>query len=249
MILYAVGAVLVGLALFLLSRAFWIRAGLTPARVAIALAIAAVTFGLIALVVSGKLSWLFAAGAALVAFGNRLLSLLSVVPVLNRLFPNWHHRVRRAFSQSATAAAGAANGEDYSTIDTPDLRMTLHHPTGHMDGEVLRGAERGRFLSELERATLISLLASFTDAESKRVLSAYLDRAHPGWSSSSGEAPGPSGMSRDQALAVLGLAAGATSDEVVRAHRRLIQKLHPDRGGSTYLASTLNEAKRVLLDE
>ena len=77
--LYVIGAVLVGTALFLLVRAFWIRAGLTLARVAIALAIAVVTFGVIALVVAGKLSWIFAAGAALVAFGNRLLGVLSVL--------------------------------------------------------------------------------------------------------------------------------------------------------------------------
>lgn len=247
MILYAVGAVLVGLALFLLLRSFWIRAGLTPARVAIALAIAVVTFGLIALVVSGKLSWLFAVGAAVVAFGNRLLGLLGIVPILNRLFPNWHHRFRRVFLRSASAA-GAANGGDYSSIDTPELRMTLHHSTGHMDGEVLRGAERGRFLSELDRATLTKLLGTFSDPESRRLLSAYLDRTHPGWNTAANDASPPSTMSRHEALAVLGLDAGATHDEIIQAHRRLIQKLHPDRGGSTYLATTLNEAKRVLLD-
>jgi hypothetical protein len=243
-ILYVIGAVLVGTVLFLLLRAFWIRAGLTLARVAIALAIAVVTFGLIALVVAGKLSWVFAAAAALVAFSNRLLGVLSVLPILNRLFPNWHKR----WTRTRTAQHGATNGSAYSTIDTPELRMTLHHATGHMDGEILVGPQRGRFLSELDRVTLVNVLALLGDAEAKRLLTAYLDRTHAGWNATGG-AVAASGMSRDEALAVLGLEAGATPDDIVQAHRRLIQKVHPDRGGSTYLATTLNEAKRVLLDE
>ena len=54
-------------------------------------------------------------------------------------------------------------------------------------------------------------------------------------------------MDKSQALAVLGLSDGATEDEVMAAHRRLMQKLHPDRGGTDYLAATLNRAKEVLL--
>ena len=54
-------------------------------------------------------------------------------------------------------------------------------------------------------------------------------------------------MSLDQAREILGLGKDATREEVISAHRRLMQKVHPDRGGSTYLAQQLNEAKRVLL--
>jgi len=54
-------------------------------------------------------------------------------------------------------------------------------------------------------------------------------------------------MSREEALKVLGLGAGASADDIREAHRRLILQNHPDRGGSDYLASKINEAKDVLL--
>lgn len=56
-------------------------------------------------------------------------------------------------------------------------------------------------------------------------------------------------MSRDEAFEVLGLAPDASQDDIRAAHRRLIQRMHPDRGGSAYLAARLNQARRVLLGE
>jgi hypothetical protein len=59
--------------------------------------------------------------------------------------------------------------------------------------------------------------------------------------------PGTGRMSREEAYEVLGLSAGATREEIIAAHRRLMQKMHPDRGGSDYLAGKINRARDVLL--
>lgn len=58
-----------------------------------------------------------------------------------------------------------------------------------------------------------------------------------------------SAMTRQQALDILGLEGNPTVEEIKSAHRQLIQKLHPDRGGSTLLAKQVNEAKQVLLKD
>lgn len=64
------------------------------------------------------------------------------------------------------------------------------------------------------------------------------------------QTPPPQGkqsMSREEAMEVLGLKAGYTEEDVVQAHRRMMQKVHPDRGGTDYLAAQINQAKETLL--
>lgn len=74
-------------------------------------------------------------------------------------------------------------------------------------------------------------------------------RATPGSASS---APPPAtaareGMSREEAYAVLGVEPGASKDVILEAYKRLMKKMHPDQGGSTYLAQRINLARDVLV--
>lgn len=203
---------------------------------------------LLILTATGRLHWLAAIAAGALPFLRMALGVLAG-PVLGnllqrRLFRRWNPGAGFAGAQDA----GAQGGRN-SSVDTAELRMTLDHETGDMDGEALAGAFAGRRLSSLDAQELKALYASLAEADSRQLLAAYLDQRMPGWAETA-ERPAAAdamAMNRTQALAVLGLEDGAEEADVVAAHRRLMQKLHPDRGGTDYLAATLNRAKETLL--
>jgi DnaJ-domain-containing protein 1 len=131
--------------------------------------------------------------------------------------------------------------------------MELDHDTGAMRGRVLAGRHHGAELANLDVGALTAMLSE-VDEESRQLLVAYLDRRDPGWSehtqadAAAGRRPSGSGkMSEQEAYQILGLEAGASANDISRAHRTLMKKLHPDQGGSTYLAARINEAKEILL--
>lgn len=180
-------------------------------------------------------------------FAALLLPLAMATPLLAR--------IRTVLDRHRPPSAGQT-----STVATAFLRMTLDHDTGRMEGTILRGRFAGMRLEELGPADLLVLLRECRaeDEEGARLLEAYLDRAHPEWRDElAGErAGGGSGggtrstsgdMSVDEAYAILGLAAGADAEAIKEAHRRLMVKLHPDHGGSDYLATKINRARDVLL--
>ena len=145
-----------------------------------------------------------------------------------------------------------------STVETDILRMHLDHDSGQLDGMILDGPDRGRYLSELNLDELKALLQEcrLRDEESATLLEAYLARHRGGaWqqeeraeTGSRGAASGRDGaMSRDEAFAILGLSPGAKPAEIRRAHHELMKKIHPDQGGSNYLATKINQAKETLL--
>jgi hypothetical protein len=145
-----------------------------------------------------------------------------------------------------------------SKVRSGAIQMELDHDTGVMDGDVLAGPFEGRRLSALADAELLELLRACrqSDPEGARLLEAYLDRRAPGWSAADkADADGgrygrgriSSAMTEEEAYEVLGLAKDATAEDISRAHRSLMKKLHPDQGGTTSLAARVNEAKDILM--
>lgn len=141
-----------------------------------------------------------------------------------------------------------------SQVRSANLEMTLDHESGAMSGRILTGPQAGRLLDEFDLPELAAMMSGF-DAESCALLESYLDRRFPAWrQNAEGRAAGGQGsqsfggkMTTEEAYQILGLKPGARSDEIGRAHRTLMKKLHPDQGGSTYLAARVNAAKDTLL--
>ena len=143
-----------------------------------------------------------------------------------------------------------------SRVRTAFLEMELDHDSGAMRGRVLAGRHQGSSLEAMDRATLLSLFGEVDD-DSRDLLAAYLDRRDPGWRQhAQGDAAAGSGrnsprsggkMTEEEAYQILGVQPGASTEDITRAHRSLMKKLHPDQGGTTYLAARVNEAKDVLL--
>lgn len=219
-----------------------------PRKTQLQVAAVAIGVALIALSATGRLNWVFALFGALLPFLRRLLSLVAYLPAFQRVYKKF---------KSTQNAAGQATGQQ-SKVETRFVRMTLDHDTGEMNGCVLVGRFAGNDLKELSLEQLLVLLAEFTreDEDSAALLRAYLDRAHgEEWREREQPQAGKSaagfstGMTRHEAYEILGLDEGATEEQIIEAHRRLLQKVHPDRGGSTFLASKINQAKGLLLDK
>jgi hypothetical protein len=155
----------------------------------------------------------------------------------------------RSPGSSPSSGAGSRIATDY-------LEMELDHDTGAMSGRIIKGMFAGRDIDSLRPAEVALLWhdCRYVDPQSAQVLEAYLDRVHPTWREdvARGERQmrdHDGRMQPAEAYQILGLKDGASADEIRRAHRDLMLKLHPDRGGSTYLAAQVNEAKDVLLGQ
>jgi DnaJ-domain-containing protein 1 len=141
-----------------------------------------------------------------------------------------------------------------SQVRSQFLDMRLDHDSGELDGQIVAGPNAGHALGEFDLLQLTAMIPGF-DAESVSLLESYLDRRFPAWRQhAQGNAAGGQGraaasgkMTNEEAYQILGLQPGAGRDEIGRAHRALMKKLHPDQGGSTYLAARVNEAKDTLL--
>ncbi|MFL1465045.1 molecular chaperone DnaJ [Marinobacter sp. HN1S83] len=197
----------------------------------------------VVLALTGRLHFLF----VLLAF---------LFPLLRRVLPSL------LMGRMAGAGRGDAKAKpgNQSHVSSDILDMSLDHDSGTMSGKILKGPMEGRELADLGESEFIELLRYCRehDEDSARLLETYLDRrfgdswraddeasAGGGESGDSGNAGGP--LTESEALGILGLEAGASREEIIQAHRRMMQKMHPDHGGSNYLAARINEAKECLL--
>lgn len=245
---YAISGVLL-LAAFMLGLRWFVNADpKVAARVLIWIGTVVFVSGVLFLLVTGRLALVFYLLPALLPW---LLRIRAVA------------RAAKNFSRMNQSRRGEATGGT-SDIETKYLRMRLDHDTGTLWGEVVAGHHNGKTLATMGPAELLDLLVECRagDPPSAQVLESYLDRHHEGWrvddpagTGAAGEgqegagaaAPPGAAMSREEALKVLGLDDGASPDDIRAAHRRLMAALHPDRGGSDYLAAKINQARDVLL--
>lgn len=212
----------------------------------------------------GRFIGWFATGIGVAGAGAILLVLIAsdrlgpALAVAGGLAPLvWRGRTLwRRYHGGASAAGGKV-----SEVETELLRMKLDHDTGAMSGQVRRGPYAGRRLEDLDHAELIALWRQCVaeDEQGARLLETYLDRLRPDWRQARASGSGTAGasgsaapgdvMTREQAYAILDIRPSASAEEVKEAHRRLMMKLHPDHGGSTFLAAQINRAKELLLGE
>jgi len=199
-----------------------------------------------------------AVGLWLLFTGRAMQAVLPVV-LLAPLIQRWwnQYKARQTFGRPAGAGTGQA-----STVETAWLRMRLDHDSGQMSGTVLKGRFKGRELHAMTLSDILDLRQDLRadDPQSVALIEAFLDRAFGAdWREAEGPGEGyASGEGRDtssarmtpaEALAVLGLQEGASETQIRDAHRRLMMHAHPDRGGSTYLAAKINQARDVLLGD
>ena len=157
------------------------------------------------------------------------------------------------FGPAGFTARTQKSGGQTSRVRSAYFEIELDHDTGTMRGRILAGRHQGAELERLDVKTLADMLGEI-DEESRALLVAYLDRRDPSWSEhaqadaqTARRAASTGKMSEQEAYQILGLQPGASTEDISRAHRTLMKKLHPDQGGSTYLAARINEAKEILL--
>ena len=194
--------------------------------------------GVVILTLMGKMHWV---GAALTGL---LVAARQMLPVLVLLLP----------ALGSLRTPGARSSSKQSEVTSRIIKMTLDHDSGDLSGVVFESTFKGWLLSELNRQQLDELLSycQHEDTDSAQLLASYLEQRFPEDAQDREETDrvgenGPVPSSRAEALAVLGLQDDATEEDIIAAHRALIQKCHPDRGGNDYLAAKINQAKDQLL--
>ncbi|WP_029004584.1 DnaJ domain-containing protein [Azorhizobium doebereinerae] len=205
-------------------------------------------------------AWLALTGAVGALVTGRIGAAIPLAVVglalLGRVSPggNWKAMLGGMFG----GLFGGARAPRVSRVRSAMLEMELDHGSGLLSGKIIAGPRAGMALDALDLPDLLALRAGL-DPQSLSLIEAYLDRRAPAWrehvqgDAGHGDMGGGRGraadtaMTEEEAYQVLGLEPGADETAVRAAHRNLMKKLHPDQGGSGYLASRVNQAKDVIL--
>ena len=246
-------AVVTVFAFMLLMKILWTKS--KPKLSTSMIMITSVVFvgSLVVLIATGRVHWIAATGTAILPFLRRGFSLLRYAPIAARMWQTVGRGSPFTGSFGGMASSSTDSAPNVSEATTEDIRMTLEHASGEMSGSVLVGKYANRMLESLNETEIVELYNSVGN-ESKRLLTAYIQRYHPNLGSSEPDAENQANVDHsdsitpDRARRILGVGEEATREEIIDAHRRLMQKNHPDRGGSEYIASEINQAKQVLLD-
>jgi len=212
------------------------------------LGVTVLILGIAGLALTGRLGAAFALLVAFLGWAWRVFHMVNMARQFTGMFKSFGFG--RGFGPGA--GSGPAAG-DASQVTSAYLNMVLDLSSGAMDGEVTAGSARGRRLGQMTLNDLMALRREVaSDPDSERLLDAYLDRAHPAWRETTGAGPSAAppaanAMTREEALRILGLKEGAGPEEIKAAYRKLMGQLHPDRGGSDYLAAKVNQAKDFLV--
>jgi hypothetical protein len=206
--------------------------------------------GLVALVVFAWLFW-----DLMDERGDRAADLRIFAAFWRRRAKKASARTSRGFERASAPPPPRGRG---SLQFSRTLETWIDPESGEITGRVMAGAYRGRGLESLSRTDCLGLneYCLRADPEAARLLEAYLtsrfagaSRAKPAGGQSRPPAEVAGTMTRQHAYEVLGLASVAGEPEIVKAHRALIKKHHPDHGGSTARAALINQAKDVLLEK
>lgn len=190
-----------------------------------------VAIALLLLVVTGRIPIIFAALSALIPFLHRLMAYRGLIGLVGRF-------------------AGKRFGQ--TTLTTAFLVVEYNLAKRSLDALITQGQFADKKLSQLNDQELVSLLEEVrSDFQSKAAVNAFIlarqGKTGASWQQDSGKNNAQSHITIAQAHEILGLESSTTPKDVKKAHQQLINKLHPDRGGSSYLAAQINAAKDILL--
>ena len=214
-------------------------------KLALQYAVIGVSGFIILLAIFGRLHWISAILAGIAATTVRFL------PLLARIAPLFAHLYQQKKSTSTSSG-------NKSTVQSDYLKVVLDHDSESIQGEIINGPHSGKTLDSLTLPQLQELLEFYgaNDNDSLQLLMAYVQRQYPNedWVLHQREEQSqrqntnlPTEMTRREALEILGLQDDADTKQIKTAHKQLMQRLHPDRGGSPYLAAKVNAAKDFLL--